>query len=987
MPDQLKFQSSYLKANPRQKQAIDHVYEPALILAGAGTGKTQVLTLRATRLMQSDIQVSPDNILQLTYTDAGSKAMRNRLVQFIGPAAYRVTINTFHSFCSDIIKYNMDYFGFRDLEAIDELENIRVIYQIINKLPADNPLRRIKGDPYFEVYRMKNFFTMMKEEGWDYGSVKAACKRWVDSLENGEVEDFVYKRKYKEYAAGDIKVDKVEAEKTNCGLLIGAASLFEGYQAELKRLNRYDFSDMIHWVIDAFRSSNGEWLLQQYQEKYQQIMVDEYQDTNGPQQELLDLLMGYWDKPNLFVVGDDQQCLYSFQGARIQNIMDFVSKYKPTIITLNENYRSTQGILDNAMSVINNNQVRLAGRIEVGDYSGLKSQLKENSQPVCYEYKNILEEESSVVDSIRELVDAGVVPDSIAVLYRKHRQAENIIKMLSSMDIPVNARKRVDVLQQPIIKQLINILRYAVDNNGDRDDRDDLLFEILHYPYFKMNHTIIMRFIKQHNNEPRIYLENVEALHSMGHTQSIPEFISSAMTETGMLKYVAEHSQSRELLVYLTTFMEFAKAYCFKNPHAKMLDMLQDIDKMIDRDVQLTCQDIYVGEKGVTFSTVHGAKGMEWDKVFLIGCTSNEWEKSRGRNDSYRLPPTISKSEGDDDLEAARRLFYVAITRAKTALTISYVSHNNDGKDLEVTRFVPEAGLEPVPQNMNANSSRFYDRLYNLLNKTQPVLTIKDRSYLAELVDGYVLSASAVNKFLTCPLTWYFENLIRVPFVATGALIFGNAFHYAMKKYYDEAKNKYPGPEQVLNWFYEDMTRHKGQISSDEWMRRMELGTKLVPKYYEDIISGSNKITLNEYKIRNVTLENGVPFKGDIDKMEFNGNLVSLVDYKTGSYKYVKNDLKPAGDDFIGGGIWRQLITYALLVGALKSKPWQVNSLRVEFIGEEELGPIPVERFEGDGKIVLNQIKTVYDRIQALDFLTGCGDSECRWCQFVKEDI
>ena len=105
--------------------------------------------------------------------------MRNRLVQFIGPAAYRVTITTFHAFCSDMIKYNMDYFGFRDLEAIDELENIRVIYDIINKLPADNPLRRIKGDPYFEVYRMKNFFTMMKEEGWDFGSVKAACKRTI----------------------------------------------------------------------------------------------------------------------------------------------------------------------------------------------------------------------------------------------------------------------------------------------------------------------------------------------------------------------------------------------------------------------------------------------------------------------------------------------------------------------------------------------------------------------------------------------------------------------------------------------------------------------------------------------------------------------------------------------------------------------------------------------------------------------------------------
>ena len=356
-----KFNKEYNRLNPQQKKAVDTIEGPVMVIAGPGTGKTQILSARIGKILL-DTDTQPQNILCLTYTDAGVIAMRKRILEFIGADAYKVNIYTFHAFCNDVIQDNLGLFEKTALDPVSDLQRIDLFKQLIDSFPKNHPLKRYRGDVYYEINNLQSLFSTMKKEGWTPEFINGRIDAYVSSLRDRE--EYIAKRATRDFKKGDVRIDKIEEEIEKMERLRAAVNEFRNFQQLMRKNNLYDFDDMINWVIKAFEENPN--LLLRYQEQFLYILVDEYQDTSGTQNRLVELLINYWDKPNVFVVGDDDQSIYRFQGANVENMLGFANSYKNDLLTvvLTSNYRSVQSILDVSKTIIDKNNDRLINQMD-----------------------------------------------------------------------------------------------------------------------------------------------------------------------------------------------------------------------------------------------------------------------------------------------------------------------------------------------------------------------------------------------------------------------------------------------------------------------------------------------------------------------------------------------------------------------------------------------------------------------------------------------
>ena len=485
------YHEAYNRCNPEQLEAINHIEGPVLVIAGPGTGKTQILSLRIGKILL-ETDAKPHNILCLTYTDAGTIAMRTRLQQFIGTDAYRVHIHTFHSFCNKVIQENMEYFTLRELQVVSELESVSIMTDLIDRVKPDSPLKKYAGDIYSSAPRLQNLFSTMKSENWIPEDISKAIDEYLKILP--ENEGFIYKKANasKGMKAGDPNLRLIEEEVKKMETLRAAAFEYYSYTKLMADAHRYDYQDMINWVIREFQAQDA--LLARYQEQYLYILVDEFQDTNGSQSAILNLLTGFWDNPNVFVVGDDDQSIYRFQGANLKNIQDYVSRYSESlmVVMLKENYRSTQPILDASKAAIENNFERITNNVDLQtQFQGLHKNLiaknkafKDNISPISiFEYFNPLHEEADVVKKIEALYKQGEDLSEAAIIYRSHKNIANIIKVFDNRKIPYQAKLQLNILELPLVQNLVTILRYIHEESSKPDSGEYLLFQLMHFDF------------------------------------------------------------------------------------------------------------------------------------------------------------------------------------------------------------------------------------------------------------------------------------------------------------------------------------------------------------------------------------------------------------------------------------------------------------------------------------------------------------------------
>lgn len=1015
------FQDELSKLNDAQKSAVEHLEGPVLVIAGPGTGKTQILSARIGYILSSaDTQARPHNILCLTYTDAGTIAMRKRLLKFIGPEAYKVHIHTFHSFCNQVIQENLDYFGFRELQPITELESILLFKELIDDLGPKNPLKRYTGDVYYEVRRLQVLFNLMKKENWTPVLIEEKIKEYLDSLPFRE--DFIYKRANAKQGikAGDIKKDKINEEEAKLELLKAACQEFPRFESMMRKKRRYDYNDMILWVLEAFR--NNEEILRRYQEQYLYFLVDEYQDTNGAQNEILNILTGYWDKPNIFAVGDDDQSIYRFQGASVKNIIDFYDRFKEDVktIVLTENYRSSQNILNSSAGLINFNEERLVRKINgLSKDLFAKGSFAESEVEVnVLEYYNVIHEEAIILNQLIKLYESGEDLSEVAVIYRSHKIVDNLVRMLETRNIPLNVRQQTDILDLPFVESLVSLLTYLSEEYSRPHSAEFLLYEIMHYNFFSINARDIARIARKCyeskeswreviSSREKLFLLNLE---SARHISALEENLSYWIKEIpnitlqtlfekiiikgGIMNYIMNSPDKIWLMQVVNTFFDFIKDETAKDPSLDLPAFLSLLKEMKENGISLTVNKVIQAEKGINFVTAHSSKGLEFRHVFLISCTSSNWEKQRARSQTYKIPDTLTEADTEDKTEEERRLFYVAMTRAKEYLHISYAARDNAGKELEMSRFVAEvleSELIKVKQP-ELNEKEISDYQFALLASERPAaLSFTDVEFMKDSLKNYKMSVTHLNKFLSCPLSFYFENVLRVPSARSESMGFGNAMHSALYMLFSRMSktenNEFPTADEFYSFFSVGMYNHRSHFTDKEYERRLEFGKELLYDYYAKYVGQWNKIVTVEHRINNAEV-GGVPITGALDKIEFDGKKVNVVDYKTGNPENGKKKLnRPSEKDPNGGDYWRQIVFYRILLDSDKSKNYEMLSGEIDFLQKDSKKEFIKEKvfvLPEDIEIVKSQIKNTYGKIMNLEFTQGCNKDDCYWCNFVK---
>lgn len=1036
------FNAAYQRLNQAQRQAVDTIEGPVLVIAGPGTGKTEILAARIAAILRST-DALPENILCLTYTDAGAVAMRNRLLQFIGADAYRVDIFTFHAFCNLVIQENADYFGLRSLSTISELEQFRFVREIIDAFPHEHALTRATGDLYFEAGRLLALYEIMKKEGWSADWLVERVDAWAATLQ--ENPDFVYKRQTKGpdgtvYRKGDLNERKLREEQRKLEQLKAAAHSFNDYQQLLRERGRYDFADMILWCTAAFRDHPS--LLATYQERYLYLLVDEFQDTSGAQFELLQQLADYWDAPNLFVVGDDDQSIFRFQGASVENIRRFTQRYAPSLITitLTDNHRSSQRILDAAGALIARNNERL---------SDAKQLIAKNPEvallpvlPQLEAYASQAHETVAIAGQIMSLVAQGVAVGQIAVIYRNHRQSDEIMRYLMACGTAVQTKRRSDVLQEPLILKLLSVLRYLAMELERPHSGERLLFELLHEPWFGVPPLALARLsveIAHRRSEKRpcywreqlllrgtlkgqqelfpggdnLHLrqsgEMIEELLQDAATMTLQELLHHVITRLGILALALSAHERVWHLELLNTLFDFVREESAKGllTLAQLLAMLDDMQQ---QGISLPVEKISYTGDGVVFMTAHGSKGLQFEYVFMLGCTRSVWDTA-ARSKTYRIPPSVWSGQPGSEEEEARRLFYVAMTRARRQLVVSWPERDNNEKEQEKSMFAAELIESGMVSHRRISLDdtellAFGATTLQALPSRVPAELI-DEGFVDSLLQKYSLSVTHLNSYLRCPLAFYFNTLLRVPAPMNAAMTFGSAVHHALEQLFrkmkDDPDRRFPLVDVFLDDFRWYMHRHGDAFTQVEFRRRMEYGEAILPGFYAEHRHRWRTDALVEYPFRNILVD-GIPLNGKLDMLEFSGNLVTVVDYKTGNPQYARKKLRPPdpakvrgaqaegkepdADDLLGGDYWRQAVFYRILIENEPRRGWSMQAARFEFVEpEKETGSFNSALFEvSDDEVALvkEQIREVYARIQAKEFTDGCGSPDCEWCTFVR---
>jgi DNA helicase-2/ATP-dependent DNA helicase PcrA len=1021
-----KFAQVYSQLNEQQKLAVDTIEGPVMVIAGPGTGKTQILSARIGKILLETDSL-PENILCLTYTDAGVVAMRRRLLGFIGPDAYKVNIYTFHAFCNDIIQENLSLFEKNTLDPISDLERIELLKELIDSFPKNHPLKRYRGDVYFEADNLRNLFSTMKREGWTPAFINERIDAYLGSLPQREA--FIAKRATREFKKGDLRTDKIAEETEKMDKLRAAVNEFDRFQEMMRRRNRYDFDDMINWVIKAFEENTA--LLQRYQEQFLYILVDEYQDTSGTQNRLVQLLINYWEKPNVFVVGDDDQSIYRFQGANVENMLAFANNYQKDLlkVVLTNNYRSTQPILNISKSLIDRNEERLVNQI-----AGLSKELRSANQrinqlthpPQLREYESQRLEMIGITLAVQQLVEEGVPPGQIGVIFKENKYGEELAQYFKACGIPVYSKRSVNIFHLPMAQKLLLLLRYLEAEHDTPYGGDEMLFEILHFDWFHIppieiarlsmevaekqfseNRTSLRRLLyeKSHTPPRDLFSQGIhpqlkkasdilEELIAAVVNVTLQNLFEQLIRKVGVLQQLLQAPDKTAQLQILTGLFDFIKEETRRTPTLQLKQFIGIIDLMQKENIPLPMVEISGSDKGVNLLTAHGSKGLEFTYVFLAGCNAAFWEKKRKPGGGYSFPDTLFLSQPKQaEEEELRRLFYVALTRAEQHLFISYSRFKNDGKEMEPSMFLAEIIEKealPVEKIFPDPDAVLRFQALQFEQQIAPEISQLEEDLVSRLLEKFVMNVTALNNYLKCPLEFYFRNLVRIPSPKNEATEFGSSVHYALeqlfRKMQNDPANLFPGKDSFIRDFEWYMHRHRESFTQEQYNRRLEYGQEILANYYDTYIGRWNKIVAIERNIRNVVV-NGVPLKGKLDKLEFDGKQVNVVDYKTGDPEKGIKKLNPPNDkEPHGGDYWRQAVFYKILVDS-NERNWQVVSTEFDFVEPDKKKQYHKKKVvitPEDITTVKAQISQVWNKIQQRDFYTGCGKPDCHWCNFVK---
>ncbi len=609
---------------------------------------------------------------------------------------------------------------------------------------------------------------------------------------------------------------------------------------------------------------------------------------------------------------------------------------------------------------------------------------------------------------------------------------EELIKLFRNKNIPAYSRRSVNLMEVPLAKKIIEILKYLAAEHDAPYGGDEMLFEILHFDFFKIppieiaklsvevaekkyteEKTSIRRLLNERASQPprdlfdkgihpnlKLAGKVIEQLISDTSNVTLQTLLENILHSAGILGLIMQSPEKIASLQVVTALFDFVKEETRRNPDLDIHGLVGNIQLMKDNDVIIPLVQVGGSEKGVNLLTAHGSKGLEFEYVFLAGSNASLWEKKRKPSGGYKFPDTMFSSRSmSGDEEELRRLFYVAITRAQKQLYITYAAFTNDNKGLEPSQFMQEiVDAHPIlTKKITIDTGKMAEfQVLQFEEKGAPEIDKIEEDFITRLLSTFVMNVTALNNYLNCPLQFYFNNLIRIPAPKNENTEFGSAIHHAIQRLFEKMREspdkQFPSKQQLIGDFSTYMHRHRESFIREAFERRMEYGAEVLSNYYEKYIYEWNKNVTIERLIRNVVV-NGVPIKGKLDKLEFISEFgapvkeVNVVDYKTGSPENAEKKLRPPHDKAPNGGdYWRQAVFYKILVDNY-GQNWNAVSSEFDFVEPDKKKNYQKKKLfitPEDITTVTQQITDTWNKIQNRDFYTGCGKPDCHYCDFIK---
>ena len=949
--------------NKEQLAAVKHGQGPLLIVAGAGTGKTTVITRRIAYLVEKKI-AKADEILALTFTDKAAGEMQER-IDLILPLGYVDTwISTFHSFCERILKIHALDIGLpNDFELLDSTRQWVLVYNNFEKFNLD--YYRPLGNPAKFIDALINHFSKCKDELITPGDYL----EYAQSLRL-ESDQPTKTKKRSSSATNGLATDPVDAAET--ARLEEVANAFHVYQKLLLDNNYLDFGDLINYTLELFKKRPQ--ILKYYQNQFKFLMVDEFQDTNFAQYQLVKYLAG--DTQNICVVGDDDQSIYKFRGASVSNILKFKDDYpKLKEITLVENYRSSKEILDLSYRLIQqNNPERLEVKLKINKQ--LKPNTKEPGLIEVLEAESLSAELNAVGKKILELKTKNTSWNDFAVLVRSNSAAESLLPILAALQIPHTFLANTGLYKKPIILDLLAYMR-LLDNVHDSFS----LYRVLNMPIFQQNiHDIanILEFSRKKTlslyqsldqlktstqlaAEGRKKLEKLISLlnkhHALGQIKSAAENTVEIIKDLNLAAQIEadtlENAENRELIEQFYKQIEKFEAESKDKSLHNFLYQL-DLQQQAGDEGKISFNPD-LGPESLKVMTVHSAKGLEFQTVFVINLVDKRFP-TIGKRDPIEIPKALIKDilpEGDFHLQEERRLFYVAVTRAKKNLILTWAK-DYGGKQLKKpSQFLLEAGLIPSEKINQATGKVVFNK--PSIKKTEVFQFLPDKFSYSQLKD-----------FETCPLKYKYQYYLKLPVPGSQYLSFGNTMHKVFEEYlrkfkedssfsqpdlFGKSKRQASLPDfEFLEKLYEKNWIDEWYESKAEKQRYKLQGKDMLKLFYQECKSNPPKPKYLEQSF--VLFVDKFRLVGRIDRADEDGKGLIIYDYKTGATpkKSEKKDIDQLH-------IYQWAVQEYLKEKVAVLKYWYLKDKENQFLTEELADTKQIAQLKGELLGIMHKVR------------------------------
>ncbi len=972
--------SSGFPLNAEQRAAVEHGEGPLLVVAGAGTGKTRVITERIRRLLEENPDLAGENILGLTFTDKAAGEMKWRVVQAVGERAEGVWLSTFHKFCLEKILRE----AAAGAQALEDIDHWILLRRHVGELGLQH-FKRLQEPGEFLSDFVK-FFSRCQDElvsPDDYD-------RYVASL-----------REKHERTKTALEGDALAIAEDNLARQQELARVYRASERLLRERKLVTFGAQLLRAVELLRTDAA--LLEKLREQYRYILVDEFQDTNIAQLELLWLLAGdpgRTDAPrNILAVGDHHQAIYRFRGASFGSFTIFLKRFcgvrgsdaNKFLVSLSRNYRSTQRILNVAHAVIENNEqspLLPSGRLE--------TEHREGERVRVAEFATAEEEAQWVASEIDRLHDAGAKWRSMAVLYRKHSHRTHLLEALRRRAIPF-AIKGFSILSSTLVRDLLAWLR-AIGQPSD----NVACARALAAPYWGLEPRDLVRLTERAGKNRRALADEVESARNEAPFDKEGVRLGEFVQLANRLRILACKYTASDLLDelvaalgvtplasdadrhYLERFVQFVREWEKKSEGKQLRDLLEYLAFFDEAGGDIGLEE-ELADDAVQLMTVHGAKGLEFPHVFILRLSKNDFP-SGTRKAVFEFPPELMKEErptGDFQIQEERRLFYVALTRAKQHLTLSTVVNrfkkpspflddflmNPKVQKSDTMQTSPRVVLPPMeeaagPAPESAAAPGLFDRMQTETRAYSRV-ALWAKAFHPPRPEPLQLSASAIDAYERCPMKYMFRHLWSMRGGPHAAMTFGNVVHTTIKEFVAELRKRGRVPFEEVTAIFDREWSSAGFPDDYQEQEYRKAGRDQLAAFHETYSAAPAEVMYQE-KAFELPLENEVIVTGRIDQINrIDRDSVEIVDYKTGKPR----EAKKANDDL-------QLSIYALAAReVLELEPKRL--VLYNLMSNEAVATTRDAKSLAKAK---ERIGAVADQIRAGDFSAkpgfGCGNCD-----------